>query len=64
LVSSASTYPCTFAWSLWEGAATLALVGTPLWAEICFFFGRTSLKPPSVIRSGWCGWSKPTIRHP
>ena len=53
---------------LWEGAATLALLTPPLGSEICFFsfYGRGTVepKPPSVIRNGWCGWSKPTIRHP
>jgi hypothetical protein len=32
--------------------------------SIFFFSFPDGPKPPSVIRIGWCGWSKPTIRHP
>ena len=42
LVSSVSTRPCTVVRSLWmEGAATLALLGPPLWQKSVFFVGRT-----------------------
>ena len=68
LESSASTRPCTVARSLWwEGAATLALLAPPLSSENQFFFFhgrvRADQNPPSVIRNGWYGWSKPPIRH-
>ena len=46
---------------LWPSSSLIC----PLKISFLSFHGRVRAdqNPPSVIRNGWCGWSKPPIRH-